>query len=97
MLVVPRARGTRRKKNLALPAARVWRLALLPANLRVLQAKESLKDPGIGNTLESLCLGRPTTEVQSKRHTCRRTWQKEDFKSSSAGLQLPKKSCTVNT
>lgn len=64
------------KKNLALPA-RVWRLALFHANLPVLQAKEFLKDLSVGNTLESLCLGRPTTEVQSKRHTCRRTWQKE--------------------
>ena len=58
----PRARVARRK-NLEL-LARVSRFALCPANPPVLQAKESLKDFGVGNTLESLSLGRPTKRAK---------------------------------
>ena len=52
-----------RRKILEL-RARVSRFALCPANLPLLQAKESLKDLGAGITLESLSLGRPTKRAK---------------------------------
>ena len=61
---LPGVRGARQKKSGAshscIATGSRTRLALCPANPPVLQAKESLKDLGIDNTLESLYLVRPT-------------------------------------